>query len=231
MEEKKDVNGIDEAALKINENSEEIYDSSYGLSRRSKAMLKYALTAFLCAAIIVSAYGIAVILPVNSEITEEYAEALRKGDAYTSLKKEYSRLSAEVKALDETVSEQEAQIKELDDPEEKKAELRNEIEKKQNELKKINEDVSDKTEKLAEINSKIASASGAILSLSPGRYAVGRDIAPGRYTITGYGGFAAANSAGQSKYNTTLGNAAYEVELSSGDKLKLDCTVKFTPVS
>ena len=110
-------------------------------------------------------------------------------------------------------------------------ELRMEIEKKQLELKKINDAVSDKTDKLAEINAKIASASGVILTLSPGRYTVGRDIAPGRYSITGYGSFAVADQSGQSKYNTTLNNTAYEIELSSGDKIKLDSTVKLTPVS
>lgn len=208
---------------------EEIHDSSYGLNRRGRAVLRYVGTALICAAIIAGSYTLAIVLPSNTRATEEFAATLRDSEAYTSAKDEFSRLTAEVKVLSDTVSNKEKQVKDLSDPENTKAELRDEIDKKTEELKKLNDSISEKTEKLAQINAGIAAASGVILSLSPGRYTVGRDIAPGLYHITGYGSFAAANSSGQSKYNLTLGSAPYEIELSAGDKLKLDCTVKFTP--
>ena len=210
---------------------EEIHDSSYGLNRQGRAVLMYVFTALICAAIIAGSYALAIVLPSNKTATEEFAATLRDDEAYASVKDEFSRLTAEVKALSETVSEKEDQVNALSDPENTKAELRSKISKKTEELKKLNDAISSKSEKIAQINAGITAASGVTLSLSPGRYTVGRDIAPGLYHITGYGSFAAASSSGQSKYNLTLGSTPYEIELSSGDKLKLDCTVKFTPTA
>ena len=224
-----DRHGTTENAPPETVNDDQIHDKSYGLNKLGRMVITYVVTFILCVVVIASSYIIAIVLPSDKDATEEYANELRGAEVYTSAKDEFSRLTAEVKELSATVSEKEEKVKDLSDPENTKAELRDEINKKSEYLKKLNDSINTKTNKLSEINAGIMAASGVTLSLSPGRYTVGRDIAPGIYHITGYGSFAAASSSGQSKYNLTLGSTPYEIELSSGDKLKLECTVKFTP--
>ena len=209
---------------------EELHDTQYGLSKRNRMILTYSMTAAVCLIILVGSYGITLLIPTNNERAAEYADQLRNSDSYIKIKTEHAEVLAETKKAESAVEDKKKLSEAAENDENTKAELRKQISEKAAKLKEINSAVTEKTIKSAAIDAEIASKSGTAITLSPGRYTVGSDIAAGRYSIVGNGSFSAATSGGSSKYNKTLGSTPIEVELQAGDKLRLDCSVKFTPL-
>ncbi len=207
-----------------------VHDASYGISPTARAVITYAATALTCAAIIGGAFALSALLPTDEAATEEYAARLREEDDYVDLKADYDRMVSDTDELKKSVGDKKTQAGDVTDYDNAKADLRAQIDEKSAELQTINGEIADKTARLADIDAKIAEKTASNISLSPGRYTVGKDIPAGRYNVVGTGAFAAASSDGSNKYNTTLGSTPYEVSLNAGDRLKLGSTVLFTPV-
>lgn len=210
--------------------NEELHDSSYGMTKRSRIILTYSITAAVCCAIIGGAFFLAAILPGDEAETERIASELRAEEDYIALKTDYDTLRAETDALRASVADKKEQSGNPEDYENVQAELRSQIDSKKQELDSVNIQIAEKQATLDSINEQIAAKSNNIITLPPGRYVVGTDIAAGSYTVTGTGSFAAASEDNTSKYNTTLGSSPYAVTLNRGDKLKFDSSVKFTPL-
>ena len=210
--------------------NDELHETAYGLSKKNRIILTYIITAFICLTAIGVSYGIALILPINEAETEKIANELRSKDDYKSLEEEHSRVVSEANEQRESVSKKKEQVNNLEDVDNTKSELREEISKKGQELDALNKEHDRLSNEITATNKEVASRSGAVaVSLPAGRYTVGKDISPGKYTVVGNTSFSAATESGESKYNTTLTSAPLEVELSNGYKLKLGGTVLFTP--
>lgn len=210
--------------------NEDLHESAYGLSKKNRTIVTYIITFFICAAVIGGSYGLALILPGNEEETEKYAETLRDDEAYRELKQEHDQVITETNALRDSVTAKQEQADNIENIDNTKSELHAAISEKAQELEALNAERDRLTLAIAEVDAAIAANSGAVTkSLPPGRYTVGSDIAPGKYTVMGSGAFSVANTSGESIYNTNLGANPLEVELSAGYKLKLGGTVRFTP--
>ena len=210
--------------------NDELHETTYGLSKKKRIILTYIITLFICLAVIGASYGIALILPSNEAETERIANELRNNNDYISLKEEHSRVVSEATSQRDIVSKKKEQVDNLENVDNTKSELREQIAQKGQELDALNSEHDRLSSEISAIDSKIASRSGAVaVSLPAGRYTVGKDISPGKYTVVGNASFSAATESGESKYNTTLTSAPLEVELSNGYKLKLGGTVLFTP--
>ena len=210
--------------------NEELHDSSYGITKKSRIILTYAITAVVCGAIIGGAFLLAVMLPGDEEETEKFAAELRSHEDYVTLKSDYDSLKAETDELRASVDKKKEMSDNLDDYENTQADLRAQIDAKKGDLDSVNAQIAEKQETLNTINTQISEKSESTITLPPGRYVVGKDIAARAYTVMGTGSFAVASEDNTNKYNTTLGSSPFAVTLNQGDKLKFDSTVKFTPL-
>ena len=210
--------------------NEEFHETAYGLSKKNRAIIAYIIMLSVCFAVIGGSYGLALILPSNDAETERIAGELRNKKDYLLLKEEHDRVVSEINAQREIVSKKKEQADNLDNVDNIKSKLREEIAKKGQELDYYNKYHDYITNEIGDLDKKIAARAGTVaVSLPAGRYTVGKDISPGKYTIIGNCSFSAATESGESKYNTTLTSSPFEIELSNGYKLKLGGTVLFTP--
>lgn len=209
----------------------EIHVSFYGVTERKKFYITLASSVVVSLALIGCAAIISLNLPRNSETDEAYIEELRQQDEYVNLQKEYATLSKEVNDLDASLAEKKEKVEYIDDYDNKKAELTLKIDSQKQQINDITYNINQKTAEIEELDKIIADRSGTIITLSPGRYIVGTNIAAGKYSVSGAGKLSVATSDNKSKVNTVIGSSAYEVELNNGDILNIEMTAKFTSVN
>ena len=209
----------------------EIHVSFYGVTERKKFYITLASSVVVSLALIGCAAIISLNLPRNSETDEAYIEELRQQDEYVNLQKEYATLSKEVNDLDASLAEKKEKVEYIDDYDNKKAELTLKIDSQKQQINDITYNINQKTAEIEELDKIIADRSGTIITLSPGRYIVGTNIAAGKYSVSGAGKLSVATSDNKSKLNTVIGSSAYEVELNNGDILNIEMTAKFTSVN
>ena len=209
----------------------EIHVSFYGVTERKKFYITLASSVVVSLALIGCAAIISLNLPRNSETDEAYIEELRQQDEYVNLQKEYATLSKEVNDLDASLAEKKEKVEYIDDYDNRKAELTLKIDSQKQQINDITYNINQKTAEIEELDKIIADRSGTIITLSPGRYIVGTNIAAGKYSVSGAGKLSVATSDNKSKLNTVIGSSAYEVELNNGDILNIEMTAKFTSVN
>ena len=209
----------------------EIHVSFYGVTERKKFYITLASSVVVSLALIGCAAIISLNLPRNSETDEAYIEELRQQDEYVNLQKEYATLSKEVNDLDASLAEKKEKVEYIDDYDNKKADLTLKIDSQKQQINDITYNINQKTAEIEELDKIIADRSGTIITLSPGRYIVGTNIAAGKYSVSGAGKLSVATSDNKSKVNTVIGSSAYEVELNNGDILNIEMTAKFTSVN
>ncbi len=210
---------------------DEIHVSFYGMTARKKFYITLASSIAVSLALIGCSVIIALNLPRSSEADEAYIEELRQQDDYVELQKEYAALSKEVNDLDASLAEKKEKVEYIDDYDNKKAELTLKIDSQKQQINDITYNINQKTNEITELDKIIADRSGTIITLSPGRYVVGTNIAAGKYSVSGAGKLSVASSDNKSKVNTVIGSSAYEVELNNGDIVNIEMTAKFTSVN
>ncbi len=186
------------------------------------------ISSMICAGIIFVALGLGFIIPKSDSALSSSLENLRETDtSYLNAKGEYDSISKEILSL----------TKEL----ETKQENMNNMDKTQDSLDKIiqeNDSLSKEKETLQnEINSKqrtldnlekSTSTEKSSIMWSSGTYKVGKNIAEGKYTVTGTGSIVIANS-GNARVNTRLKSDGASYTLLDGDTIKIDGSAKFIP--
>lgn len=217
-----DINSADDEA---------VYESSYGTSTKQKSMLRYILVVFVCVSIIGFSFFTAIKMPKQSSVLNAKIEQLKNNDEYISLKKDYDDNKAEIDELRKSVSEKEEFLKQISDYENTKASLRESLELKKSELNELNTQITSKQAEIDSIKSTIDQNSSSIITLSPGRYKVGENIAAGVYSVTGAGKLAVSTKDNNNKVNQILGSSAIEITLDDGDNIKLETTAKFTSIN
>ncbi len=207
---------------------ESIQTGTYGLAPQHRAMTSHIITAVICIAIISGAYLLAVLMPGDTEIINNYAEELRKDENYISLSNQNKTLEYEVSKLKASNEAKQTRLLNISDYDNTKAALRSEISKKAEELSTLNAQITEKRAMIDTLNGNIAQKASSVITLNAGKYVIGTNIAAGKYYVTGSGTFSAASSNNVSKYNFTLGSTASEVVLEKGDIIKINSTTKFT---
>lgn len=200
----------------------------YGLTEKGRMILYRIISAVVCVLIILGAFALAYFLPGNDKILSEQQNALREEKDYKSLKSRYDTLKTEVENLKTSNAEKKEQIDKVTDFDNSKAELRTQITAKTYELNELNAQIEAKRTQIAELDKSISEKATPQTILPPGKYVVGKNIAAGKYIVTGTGKFMIANAAGKSKLNTTLSSTPIEIQLEANDVIKFDSKVKFT---
>ena len=98
----------------------------------------------------------------------------------------------------------------------------------QKEKDTLRDEVRKKQSTLAGLESSVSSQTKKIITWSSGRYNVGKDIAPGTYTVTGTGSISIGNS-GKSLANKNLKSDGEAFTLNDGDVIQIDGNAKFVP--
>lgn len=206
----------------------DIITTVYGLSEKGRMYLYRGISLTISVIIIVASFVLAYFLPGNETVIKERESELRAEKEYTSLKSRHKNLKKEVIDLRKSNKEKKSKLEKISDFDNTKAELSAKITLKEKELSELNAQISEKRAKIAELDANIDQKAPPENILPPGKYIIGKNIAAGKYTVTGTGKFMVATSDGKSKINTTLGSTPLEVILDSGDIVKFDSKVKFT---
>lgn len=207
---------------------EEIHESSYGIPDKAKPIITYCITGAVCVLIIGGAFFAAYISPKDDDALNIAADGLRQADDYKTIKEEFDNLSAEVDALRTDVETKKEDIEKIADYENTRAELREAIKNKQAELDELNTANAQKQAEIDSLNTGITEKSGGVKELSPGKYTVGSEIAPGKYSVVGTGKMVVSSSDSVNKFNKVLTSTPVEITLETGDKITLEASVKFT---
>lgn len=212
-----------------NTGDEEVHDSVYGVSRRSRFASYYVFTAIIMIVMISGAFTLAIYMPGDEAIVNSRAELLRQDEGYKALRDKRDNLEYETNRLKAGTDAKRANIDALNNYDNTMAELRIKIEEKKTELSDLAQAAESKQAELEGINNAIEQKAGSVLTLSAGKYVVGTNLPEGKYSVVGTGLFQAATADGISKANQALTSEPYEIELNKGDVIKLENTVKFTP--
>lgn len=216
------------AGIKADSKDEEIHESSYGIPDKVKPVITYCITAAVCALIIGGAFFAAFIVPKDDGALNAAADELRSAEDYRSIKDEFDSLSAEVDELRTDVETKKENVEKITDYENTRAELRDAIKSKQAELDELNTANAQKQAEIDSLNTGITEKAGGVKELSPGKYTVGSEIAPGKYSVVGTGKMVVSSSDSVNKFNKILTSAPVEITLETGDKITLEASVKFT---
>lgn len=206
----------------------DIQAQTFGLTHNGRMILYRIISAVVAVMIISVSFVLAYFLPGNEEVIAEQQAELRKEDDYVSLKSRHDALETEVENIKSENKTKKKQIDEILDIDNTKAELRTEITKKKNELSELNKEISEKRDTIAALDQIIAQKSAQEITLPPGKYVAGKNIAAGKYKVTGSGKFMLSTGAGKSKINVVLTSTPLDITVDSGDILKFDGKVKFT---
>lgn len=205
-----------------------IQSEVYGLSEKGRIILYRCISAAVSVFIIVTAFVLAYFLPGNDKIIKEQLTQLRNEEDYTSLKSRHDALATEVDNLKTTNKSKTKQVNQIKDVDNTKAKLRTDITAKSYELDELNALIKDKRNTIELLDKQIAQKAAPETILPSGKYVVGKNIAAGKYYVTGSGSFSLANALGKSKINTTVTNAPLEVTLEHNDIMKFSGKMKFT---
>jgi hypothetical protein len=213
-----------------NQKDEEIHDSVYGIAPKKRSVIIYSLTALFCAVIIIISYLITIFTPGDEIKINDAAKKMRLEKGYTEIKSQHESLVYELGKTRTEAEEKKKKAESVADYENTKSALRTQIEEKKSILASLSSQLSEKEQQIASLDSTISQKNINPISLPPGKYTVGKNILPGKYSISGSGKFMVASKDSTSKVNTVLGATPFETTLEKGDIIKLETTVRFTPI-
>lgn len=164
-------------------------------------------------------------------VEAEYKTQLAESSKYNDLKKSVSAIKEEIEDLTKTRDEKQAVYDALTDYELRSSDADDRLDELQKRLDDLNDEIEEKQKKLDKLNEDKKTPS--IVNLIPGRYSVGegKNIAAGKYSVTGSGSIVVSASSGSAKLNSVLGTEGIVITLDEGDIIKLDTNAKFTPVN
>lgn len=183
-----------------------------------------ALFAVLCG------YVIGLLIPKNSGRVAEITEQLKEeSEQFQKALSDNSRLNGNVEDLYDERAQKKAELNSITDYEETRDQAINELYEISSQLEDLNNQIAEKENKVAELDASIKAAGGGEITLSPGMYTVGKQLAAGEYSVTGNGSILVSDSQSKLKINTKLTSSAYTCPLSNGDIIKLETEAKFNP--
>ena len=206
----------------------EIQSEVHGLTQKTRLNLYRVISAAVSSLIIIAAFVLAYYLPGNESVIAEHQDELRNDKDYVSLKSRHDTLKTEIENLKTNNKEKSKQVQQITDIDNTKAKLRTDITAKSHELNELNKQIEEKRNVIAQLDNEIGKKAASEIVLPPGKYIVGKNIAAGKYQVTGSGTFAISNAQGKAKINTTLSSTALNIVLEDNDIMKFFAKVKFT---
>jgi len=154
--------------------------------------------------------------------------------AVASLTKEKAWADAELRKATDSLSANKARLATLEGYEAKTTKLQNQIANRQQEVSSLNASLSGKRSELESLTGKVEKVRHQPIELPAGEFVVGRDIRPGRFTVTGDSNLFVTGADGENKVNTILGGQygveRYVCQLEEGDQIKAEGADTFYPM-
>lgn len=187
------------------------------------------ISSMICAAVIIAAAIAGFCIPKSDNAALRGLDALHKSDkTYLAVKSENGNERLKTESLKKKLEEKQKELDEFkksQDNLDKITESNAALEEEKNALQ---EEIKQKEKELAELEVSAKAYANKIVTWASGDYTVGKDIAAGKYTITGTGSIAIANK-GKSKANKLLKADGESFTLLEGDLIHIDGNAKIVP--
>lgn len=183
----------------------------------------------ICAAVVIAALVFGIAVPKSGNAVSKRLAALRETDkAYAEASEKNETAAREKEGVSSRLSDKQEELEEFNKSQDNLDKITASNSALQQEKDTLSEEVRKKQNTLADLESSITSYTKKILTWSSGRYETGKDIAAGKYTVTGSGSISIGNS-GKSLANKTLKSSGESFTLNDGDVIQIDGNAKFVP--
>ena len=170
-------------------------------------------------------YGIGYDAKMNESIMDERRE----------MDEEIQQKENKLDKLKDEISKNDSTLTEIEKFNADKVLLQGNIGNLRNELSNLKKEVEDKKSELLTLTKAVEDAKAEPKTLPAGNFVVGKDIQPGRYSVSGRSNFVVHSSSGKLKVNTILGGLygveSYVCELITGDQIEANGSDTFTPIN
>lgn len=154
---------------------------------------------------------------------------------------ELTNLNSELEAKQTEIKEMDSIIQEVENYKTNKNDLEKELNDKKSNITSLDEEIANKENEVSDLQAQLDSLNGDIeeaigepIHLPAGNLTVGKDIEPGRYSVSGESNFIVYSILGDLKVNTILGGSygveSYVCELETGDEMECHGANTFTPI-
>ena len=187
------------------------------------------VSAVICAAVIAASLISGIYLPKSESAVSKRLAALHETDkTYIEANESNSAALRETETLNSRLTEKQKELEEFNKSQDNLDKISESNDALQKEKDALLDEVRKKQITLAGLESSVSAQTKKILTWSSGRYNVGKDIAPGTYTVTGTGSISIGNS-GKSLANKNLKSDGETFTLNDGDVIQIDGNAKFVP--
>lgn len=158
-----------------------------------------------------------------------------KQEEYTQKELELNELETKIEENQEEFDAALAIVEDKESTQKELEKLDGQIKEKKSEVDKINGDIQKKKDELAALTGQIKEKKDAPVTLSAGKFIVGKDIPEGRYKAVPNGGAGNFFVNGGADVNVMIGKgefyeSEYVFDAYEGDEIEITTSVKFIPV-
>lgn len=187
------------------------------------------LSCMICVGIIFISLGLGFIIPKTDTVLSNSLEKLHRTDqSYLSAKNEYDNAEKEISALTKELETKQENMNKMDKTQDSLDKITQENDSLSKEKENIQNDVDAKQRTLDNLEQAVSSSEKSSVVLSSGTYKAGKNIATGKYTVTGTGSIVISNS-GSARVNTRLKSEGASYTILDDDTIKIDGNAKFIP--
>lgn len=185
------------------------------------------ISCMICAGIILISLGLGFIIPKSDNAVSKSLEALRRSNkSYLSAKNDYDTVSSELAKLNKELEDKQQSMNDIDKTQSSLDKITQENDELSKEAEALQNEVDTKQQTLDSLEKSSESYDKTSIVWSSGTYTAGKNISPGKYTVTGSGSIVISNS-GNARVNTKLKSDGASYTLLDGDIIKIDGNAKF----
>lgn len=187
------------------------------------------ITAAVSLGIIIASFIAGFCVPKSDKALLRGLMSLERSDkAYLAAKEENGGARSQTDSLQKELEQKQKELDEFRTSQDKLDKISESNTALESERDVLKDEVKKKQKELDELKSAAKAYTNKIMTWSSGDYAVGSEIAAGKYMITGTGSIAIA-SKGKSKANKLLKSDGELFTLSEGDLIHIDGNAKIVP--
>ena len=181
------------------------------------------------AAVIITALILGITVPKSDNTVSKRLSSLHETDkSYIEVSENNDTAMLEKESTASRLADKQKELEEFNKSQDNLDKISESNIALQTEKELLQDEVKKKQNTLADLESSITSHTKKILTWSSGRYTVGKDIAAGKYNVTGSGSISIGNS-GKSLANKNLKSSGESFTLNTGDVIQIDGNAKFVP--